>query len=233
MRMNNQSNRYKKKNKKKDSDFLTVTLVQSILCVAMLAIAFFMSNYLNMTELKPAFSALITSQTQAVEVFKALEESLPSADTSLFKLGAGGAKNVTIPSNVFPGEVIMSQSAIFPVNGRITSSFGSRTHPVTGNKDFHTGLDIAAPLGTPIKAAYHGVVSEVGVSEIYGNFITLTHGLISTRYSHCDSIVAEVGMTLRQGETIATVGQTGLVTGPHLHLELLIKNKLFNPLYAL
>lgn len=84
--------------------------------------------------------------------------------------------------------------------------------------------------GTPIGAAYPGEVVEVGESEVYGNYVTLFHGGFATRYCHCAAITVREGMKLRQGETVALVGSTGMSTGPHLHFELVIQGKNADPL---
>ncbi|MDR1735143.1 MAG: M23 family metallopeptidase [Oscillospiraceae bacterium] len=105
-------------------------------------------------------------------------------------------------------------------SGRISSLFGLRIHPVTGEEGIHTGLDIAAPEGTPIHAAYYGKVAAAAVGKDYGNYIILEHaGGFRTVYAHCSEILVEEGMVIRAGETIALVGSTGQSNGPHLHFE--------------
>ncbi len=118
--------------------------------------------------------------------------------------------------------------------GRYTSYFGYRINPVTGKFSFHTGLDIAAPEGTKIRAAYSGRVTKVGEDERAGKYIFLTHddGFV-TFYCHCSEILAEYGAKIRQGETIARVGSTGRSTGPHLHFEIRKDNIRYNPLHIL
>lgn len=104
--------------------------------------------------------------------------------------------------------------------GVLTSPFGYRIHPITGEEGIHTGMDIAAPEGTPISAAFYGTVLTVGESNGYGNYIIMEHaGGLRTLYAHCLSIAAEEGMTLRAGDLIAYVGSTGNSTGPHVHVE--------------
>jgi murein DD-endopeptidase MepM/ murein hydrolase activator NlpD len=106
--------------------------------------------------------------------------------------------------------------------GRLTSSFGVRTHPITKEADsFHTGVDIAAPQGTPIHAAFFGVVETVGESEYYGNYVLIKHSdVLYSFYGHCAEVLAQEGMVVRAGECVALVGSTGLSTGPHLHFEI-------------
>ena len=125
--------------------------------------------------------------------------------------------------------------AIAPIEkGRYTSFFGYRNHPVTGEFSFHTGLDIAAKQGTKIRAVYNGKVLKKGEDDRAGKYIFLEHddGLV-TFYCHCSEIIADVGAVIRQGETIAKVGSTGLSTGPHLHFEVRKNNIRYNPLYIL
>ncbi|MDR2524714.1 MAG: M23 family metallopeptidase [Oscillospiraceae bacterium] len=105
--------------------------------------------------------------------------------------------------------------------GRLTSPYGLRTHPITGGKSIHTGLDIGAEEGAPILAAFFGRVAKVGEDADYGKYILLAHaGGMQTFYAHCSEVLAQEGMVLRAGETVALVGSTGLSTGPHLHFEI-------------
>lgn len=115
-----------------------------------------------------------------------------------------------------------TEKIVSPVDSkRYTSSFGYRMNPITKVRAFHTGLDIAAPLGTKIKAAYNGTVSRTGEDSRSGKYIYLSHSNgLETLYCHCSSILAEKGAKIRQGETIALVGSTGWSTGPHLHFEI-------------
>lgn len=119
-------------------------------------------------------------------------------------------------------------------NGRYTSYFGYRTNPITGKWSFHTGLDIAAPEGTKIRCALPGTVTRIDEDSRAGKYIFITHSDgFQTFYCHCSEIVAEVGMKLNKGETIALVGSTGWSTGPHLHFEVRKDNIRLNPLTAL
>ena len=94
------------------------------------------------------------------------------------------------------------------------------------------GIDIALPTGTPILAAHDGVVTFAGVMGGYGNvvFIEGADG-IETRYAHCDTILVTVGQEVLQGDVIATVGNTGVSTGPHLHFEILRDGVYLNPIF--
>lgn len=123
---------------------------------------------------------------------------------------------------------------IKPVEGRITSAYGYRIHPITGKYSFHTGMDIAAARGTPVLAAYGGTVEEAGSSQIYGNCILLDNGGgIKTFYADCDTIKVKKGETVKAGQTIATVGSTGLSTGNHLHFEIRVNSIYHNPQWVI
>lgn len=124
---------------------------------------------------------------------------------------------------------------VAPVDSkRYTSYFGYRTNPISNEHSFHTGLDIAAPLGTKIKAAYGGTVRKTGEDSHSGKYIFLTHDDgFETFYCHCNEILAEQGAVIRQGETIAKVGSTGWSTGPHLHFEIRKDGTRLNPLWIL
>ena len=112
-------------------------------------------------------------------------------------------------------------SYVMPVSGRLSSRFGPRVHPITGELRPHRGLDLAAPTGTPIGAMAAGTVTFAGDRGGYGNVVIIDHGDgTETRYAHQDRMSVTVGQTVVAGETIGTVGSTGLSTGPHLHLEL-------------
>ncbi|MGE5582115.1 MAG: murein hydrolase activator EnvC family protein [Bacillota bacterium] len=110
---------------------------------------------------------------------------------------------------------------IWPVSGRVTSYFGLRYHPILRKKKYHSGIDIASPLGTPIQAADAGVVIFSGWNGGYGKMIIIDHGNgISSVYAHCSVLIAGDGKTVSKGEKIGNVGSTGLSTGPHLHFEI-------------
>ncbi len=107
-----------------------------------------------------------------------------------------------------------------PVQGRVSSPFGERVHPISGDTRHHHGLDIAAPAGTPIRAARAGTVTFAGERGGYGNLVEIDHGDgTRSRYAHASTLLVEAGQAVRKGELIAEVGSTGNSTGPHLHFE--------------
>ena len=116
---------------------------------------------------------------------------------------------------------------------RITSRFGYRINPVTNKYGFHSGVDLAAKSGTPIKAAFDGKIVKASYSDIRGNYIFLESEGNMTVYCHCSELIAEEGANVRAGEIIARVGSTGQATGPHLHFEIRIGSVRHNPLWVL
>ncbi len=107
-----------------------------------------------------------------------------------------------------------------PANGRFSSSFGMRRHPILGYARMHKGVDIAAPWGSPVYAAADGVVQVAGRSSGYGNLIRLSHGGGNgSGYGHLSRIYVRPGQHVRKGQQIGAVGNTGMSTGPHLHYE--------------
>ena len=118
----------------------------------------------------------------------------------------------------------------------VTSYYGYRVHPVSGGKDYHTGVDIGMPQGTVIRAGHDGVVTVAGNSGGYGLCViiegdTPTGKTLMTRYGHCSQLLVAVGANVHAGDVIAKVGSTGTSTGPHLHLEVLLDGHYLDPLY--
>lgn len=118
-----------------------------------------------------------------------------------------------------------------PVTGRMTSPFGYRIHPILRTRKLHTGLDLAAPMGTPIRAAGDGRVIYSGYRGGYGYCIMIDHGGgTSTLYAHSSRLYVGVGKIVKAGDIIAAVGSTGFSTGPHCHFEVRVYGKPVNPL---
>lgn len=118
-----------------------------------------------------------------------------------------------------------------PCSGRVTSGFGSRFHPILKKRRLHAGVDFGAPSGAPIWAAQTGVVIAAQRMRGYGNVVIIDHGGgISTTYGHCSRIFVSKGQKVSRGQRIASVGATGLATGPHLHFEVRVNGKAVNPM---
>ena len=122
----------------------------------------------------------------------------------------------------------------WPVTGRITSPYGWRIHPIYHYRSFHTGIDIAAPYGTTIKAARYGTVLYVGTREAYGLIVIIDHGnSLATVYAHMSRAYVRAGQYVRTGGAIGAVGCSGWCTGPHVHFEVRVSGKPTNPMHWL
>ena len=133
------------------------------------------------------------------------------------------AKSTKTKTKVKPAAI--DDSWLLPVNGHIASWYGPRTHPFTHKKGLHTGIDLMAPCGTPIKAARAGVVEEVGSSQSWGGRTVIRHkdGL-RTAYGHQIKLLVHKGQKVTRGQVIGLVGSTGWSTGCHLHLDVIAKD---------
>ncbi len=126
---------------------------------------------------------------------------------------------------------LSSTPSILPVTGFLSSYFGARRNPFTNAPDFHEGIDITNELGTPVVAPADGKVSFVGLKGSYGNVIEIQHrGGIITLYGHLNEIRVKVGQDIKRWDVIATIGNSGNSTGPHLHYEIHIGDSPVNPL---
>jgi murein DD-endopeptidase MepM/ murein hydrolase activator NlpD len=140
--------------------------------------------------------------------------------------------------NVVESELVSNaaRTALLPRDtplgeGFVGSGFGMRTDPFTGEYTMHSGVDFAAPTGTPIYAAAGGVVESAERHPEYGNLVKIDHGNgLSTWYAHTSKFVVKVGDIVRKGQQIALVGATGRATGPHLHFEVRVNGTPQNPL---
>ncbi len=210
------------------------------------------------TDLSPA----INERTSSTVVRAALLDlrQTPTRDVILSRMGINGTADAIIPeetvnsetqtpadqagtTEVYTGPALPAQATmeykqlglettVTPVLGEITSTYGYRDHPVDGVYSFHSGVDIAADLGTPIAAFAAGTVEFIGESEAYGLYIQLDHGNgITTFYCHCSELFTGKGEAVQAGQRIAAVGDSGNATGAHLHLELKQDGIFLNPNY--
>ncbi len=174
------------------------------------------------------------------EIIKAVEpESIPfsgigSVDIEVIKKEMGER----ISSLVELKSYLEKQKSIYlatpkgwPVKGYISSGFGWRIHPITGKREFHHGIDIATPSGTPIRATANGMVISTGKKRISGKYIIIQHGYgFNTVYAHLKKYVVKVGQEVKRGEVIGYVGSTGLSTGPHLYYGICKNKRWVNPI---
>ena len=134
-----------------------------------------------------------------------------------------GRWTMQLPQSIAAIDLNSVSNFTLPVTGAaISSGFGWRVHPITGQRKLHKGIDFAAPTGTPIFAAAEGVVTYAGwTDDGYGNVVELRHqnGEL-TLYAHTNKVYVAKGQTINKGQAIAEVGSTGRSTGPHLHFEI-------------
>jgi len=124
--------------------------------------------------------------------------------------------------------------SIWPANGWLTSTVGNRQDPITGERDFHAGLDIAADRGSQVFSTADGTVIQASYESGYGNLVVVDHGYgLQTRYGHLSAYRVSVGAHVRRGDLVGLVGSTGRSTGSHLHYEVRVNDRLLNPLQLL
>lgn len=123
-----------------------------------------------------------------------------------------------------------ARPSLWPVEGTIRSAFGARSDPFSGEGAFHTGIDLAAPRGTPVQSTADGVIATVGWSGGYGRLLVVDHGNgVETYYAHLSRFLVLPGQEVRRGQVIALSGGTGHSTGPHLHYEVRLHGTPVNP----
>ena len=120
--------------------------------------------------------------------------------------------------------------SLWPVNGLLSSSFGGRSDPFSGEGAFHTGIDLVATSGTPVHATADGVVTSAGWGGAYGKLVVIDHGNgLETYYAHLSQLLIIPGQEVRSGQVIALSGGTGRATGPHMHYEVRLHGTPVNP----
>lgn len=129
------------------------------------------------------------------------------------------------------GLTMITRKYINPVIGKITSRFGNRTNPVTGQQEFHNGVDVLASLGTPVKSPDEGTVLSVYYNALGGNQVIIQHpDNIVTGYAHLNKALVQQGQKIMAGHVIGQVGNSGQSTGAHLHFTLKKQGALIDPL---
>ncbi|MBU2587845.1 MAG: M23 family metallopeptidase [Alphaproteobacteria bacterium] len=138
----------------------------------------------------------------------------------------------TRPRRNASGMPLIGYPAGLPLhNGRLSSGFGYRFHPLSGRYQPHAGVDLAAPMGAPVAATADGMVGSAGWMGGYGLTVEVDHGsAIQTRYAHLSAMAVSPGQSVKQGQIIGFVGSTGRSTGPHLHYEVRVAEVAIDPL---
>ncbi|MBU3992649.1 MAG: M23 family metallopeptidase [Alphaproteobacteria bacterium] len=179
--------------------------------------------------------AVRRAATGETEVGDLLYAGLQRGQTAVAELLRWGNDGAFYSADSFtnPTYVQTGPGMLMPVNGRITSSYGTRFHPVLGYRRMHAGVDFGAAWGSPIVATAAGAVSYAGYHGGHGNYVRLDHGSgLGTGYAHMSRIAVTLGERVGAGEVIGYVGSTGLSTGPHLHYEMYRDGRTVNPLGA-
>jgi len=122
------------------------------------------------------------------------------------------------------------ETFIWPVRGQISSPFGYRTNPFSGQRTFHAAIDIVVNRGTAVKATREGKIADTGYNAVFGNYVIIRHADgYQSLYAHLDSILSKKGTSINQGETIGRSGNTGQSTGPHLHFAIFRNGQAVDP----
>jgi len=167
--------------------------------------------------------------------FDEIREELPNEIFTIRRIGndiSSATKTIRSIGNFVStrNQVVIDTPSIVPTQGHITSLFGWRRSPFGFGRDFHSGIDIAAPPGTPIRVTAPGTVTSAGWMGGYGITVRVSHKYgFETIYAHCLTVSVNVGDRVRKGQQVATVGQTGNATGNHLHYEIRLGGVAINP----
>lgn len=191
-------------------------------------IARYQSDILSAKELEEDYEADIKAQN---EVIAALEASVAAKKAEIKRLqeaeaNANSQSTVNITTTYDGGTFTWP----VPASKRISSEYGYRMHPILNVNKYHNGIDIAAPSGSAIVAAYKGTVVGAGYNSSMGNYVMIDHGDgLYTIYMHASTLNVSTGDNVSTGETIAAVGSTGRSTGPHLHFGVRLNGNYVNP----
>ena len=183
------------------------------------------SNNIDELQIIEKYDTEIKELSSAEDAISGLYEKKVVKPVVVAKKKSSGSVNTS--TKMAKNYASIGMDLIRPVTGIITSRFG---HMSSRRVGAHTGLDIAAPRGTAIKAAASGNVTFSGTKGSYGKMVVITHSNgVQTYYGHCSKLYVSVGQTVSQGQTIAAVGSTGNSTGSHLHLEVRVNGVAYNP----
>ena len=171
-------------------------------------------------------AALEASILQAEREADALQKELEESGLSDNDIDSSSSSKPVTTQQVFSGPFCMPA----PSYTRVSDDYGNRIHPILGVKQFHNGIDFAAPGGSPILAAQSGTVIAAAYSSTMGNYIMINHGGgVITIYMHASALYVSAGQTVTKGQKIATVGRTGRSTGNHLHFSVRVNGSYVSP----
>jgi murein DD-endopeptidase MepM/ murein hydrolase activator NlpD len=162
------------------------------------------------------------AKSGGIGIARLLEDSMPAED--------GDEK----PTATSKASTPKSNPATGGLPGEITSGFGRRSDPIDGASKYHTGVDLRAPEGSPIRVAAGGIVKNAGPRGGYGNAVEIDHGNgLSTLYAHASELLVTKGQKVTEGQQVGRAGMTGRATGPHLHFEVRVNDHPVDPTRAL
>ena len=171
-------------------------------------------------------AALEASILQAEREADALQKELEESGLSDNDIDSSSSSKPVTTQQVFSGPFCMPA----PSYTRVSDDYGNRIHPILGVKQFHNGIDFAAPGGSPILAAQSGTVIAAAYSSTMGNYIMINHGGgVITIYMHASALYVSAGQTVTKGQKIATVARTGRSTGNHLHFSVRVNGSYVSP----
>lgn len=190
-----------------------------------LGISTIYSNTLKLNSKDEALASLNQVKAEKVTAYKTKKAEEEKAAKAAKQ--AAYLKAISSTTQVASAGTVAGMQLAIPVNGSISSRFGSRS---ASRSSIHTGLDISAQMGTGIRAIAQGTVVYADYKGSYGNLIIIDHGNgVQSYYAHCSQLYVGVGASVNSSTTIATVGSTGNSTGPHLHLEIRVNGTPVNP----
>lgn len=200
--------------KRRTRSRVSLLMVQSIVCgvILLLVLVLRLCGGETYGRIRERFRGLLTEDTWSppTEV---------SAVTPSRPLGEAIAVNASASAFCSPLE-----------SGTITSAFGTRTDPISGETSVHGGVDVSAVAGTPLFAPCDGVVRVAAWDARYGHYVVIGSGDAEVLYAHCSALLCREGDTVRAGEAVARVGSTGRSTGAHVHIELIRGGERVDPL---
>jgi murein DD-endopeptidase MepM/ murein hydrolase activator NlpD len=175
------------------------------------------------------FDPRSTSEKTHQKLIRLMHKSLDNLESEISV--QRGEKSRLIGSLERQKSMLDSTPSVWPVKGWISSPFGYRQSPFTGEREFHSGLDICSKMDSPIEAPADGKVASIEFDDGHGKILVINHGYgLVTRYAHLDRALVKKGQSVKRGQDIALLGNTGRSTGPHLHYEVLLNGVPVNPL---
>ena len=206
-----------------------------VVVTAAVVIAVMDSRTVRLSQLEAATKRLDAANTEAKDLLEQVSKIKDNTKTMLDEVAqreAEVSKKIEEMENAYDDAQDQENLRwVLPLRyHNVSSSYGNRTHPVSGEYSFHTGIDLAAPEGTPIVASRSGTVVKAEYQDEAGNFVTIDHydGYDSS-YLHMKKYIVEVGQVVIAGQVIGYCGETGTATGPHLHFEVYKDGRRVNP----